>query len=295
MVGVNGKSGCRELGKCCQGKSNDCRGMRPEESKDAKKVELKLNKISKVKLNATCFCDSACVSLHDCCYDYQDYCKPVDCVVSNVWDEWGECGTRCGTGIKQRIRKVLQEPLNAGQPCPHLIEKIPCEGHNCKIARAPEGYDQLRETAKIIPAAFGRWRESKLYHPFKDIRKNLFDYYETKNRVVRPAYCTIFEVTEAHNACKQQGKRDEEGERATLAEGLVKGARVCVDCQELAMKKKLGSRCKGDGSQGKDTRWNAVMLPGCHGKWKMVSRQEECSCVANRAQVTQNQSSFILL
>jgi len=36
------------------------------------------------------------------------------------------------------------------------------------------------ETGKILPAVFGSWRYDKTYNPYSDIRKNLFNYYDSK-------------------------------------------------------------------------------------------------------------------
>jgi len=69
----------------------------------------------------------------------------VDCVLADQWDDWTDCSVRCGTGIKQRVRRVLQEPLNGGRPCPgNTVEKAVCEGASCKVARASKGFDELR-------------------------------------------------------------------------------------------------------------------------------------------------------
>jgi hypothetical protein len=46
------------------------------------------------------------------------------------------------------------------------------------------------------------------------------------------------------------------------ARALKKGARVCVECQQFAMHKRLGVRCKGHGALQKETRWDAVITPG---------------------------------
>jgi len=45
------------------------------------------------------------------------------------------------------------------------------------------------ETGYIIPAVFGRWRTSKKlgYNPFRDIRKNIYEHYDAKSVIRRPA------------------------------------------------------------------------------------------------------------
>lgn len=258
--------GCRALGHCCQGKNNTCRGIGPR-ANDAN--------------SSFCFCDSACIHIGDCCPDHRELCEPVDCVLADDWDAWGECSSRCGQGIKRRERKVVQPSLNGGKGCGSTVEKVVCEGTNCKIARAPEGHEELRETGKIVPAAFGSWRKNKMYNPYEDIRKNLFQHYEAKADDNRPSYCMKFEVTEVRGSCHKNAD--------LWSMDLQKGSTACVECQPMAMKKKLGNRCKGHGVYLKETRWNAVTVPGCHGKWTLQTRPENCQCDAD------HKLSFVLV
>lgn len=64
--------GCSVLGQCCQGKNNTClaNGLRMNQVDNtkfkAKKAEL--------TSSPTCFCDSACLDLGDCCLDYTRTC-----------------------------------------------------------------------------------------------------------------------------------------------------------------------------------------------------------------------------
>ena len=61
------------------------------------------------------------------------------------WSAWSDCDVRCGSGIKQRVRRVRQEPLNGGRLCPgNTVEKAVCEGSSCKFARASQGHQELR-------------------------------------------------------------------------------------------------------------------------------------------------------
>lgn len=272
--------GCKSRGFCCQGKNNTCRSTTLDHTREPGNGDDDQATARDEGEKKTCFCDSACLDLGDCCEDYRRFCKPVDCAVSAKWGDWGECSARCGLGVKQRTRRVIRPPLNGGKPCDSTIEKIACEGVNCKVARAPEGLEQLAETGKIIPASYGPWRKSKLYDPFRDIRKNLFDYYRSKETVNRPPYCIRFLVTEATPGCNSADH---------WSSGLTKGSEVCAECQTMAMHKQLGGRCLGQGVLLRETRWNAVLKSGCHGKWTMQSRTEECQCDKESA------TSFILL
>ena len=75
----------------------------------------------------------------------------VDCLLAPEWGEWSECDARCGPGTRHRRRQVLQPALNGGAACGPTLQKIPCEGSNCKVARAPDGFHERRGTH----AAFG--------------------------------------------------------------------------------------------------------------------------------------------
>ncbi|KAF0034856.1 hypothetical protein F2P81_012614 [Scophthalmus maximus] len=66
----------------------------------------------------------------------------VSCAVSE-WTERCGCAEPCRATVRRRSRVVVQEPLNAGTPCPHLEEHAGCaeywstRGH-CPSALVPE-------------------------------------------------------------------------------------------------------------------------------------------------------------
>ncbi|KAF7662940.1 hypothetical protein LDENG_00223550 [Lucifuga dentata] len=108
-----GESSCRDMGLCCTGRDPSCisTGWRSDRS------------------YGTCFCDQACVLTLDCCHDYNTACPAVSCVVSE-WTEWSDCAEPCRATVRRRRRTILQEPLNAGKPCPHLEEKAGCADYH---------------------------------------------------------------------------------------------------------------------------------------------------------------------
>ena len=95
----------------------------------------------------------------------------------------------------------------------------------------------------------------------------------------------MFELTGVRSACNVSGTPAE----AEFSEHLTKGATVCVECQPSAMSRQLGTRCRGHGVAGKQTRWKAVTVPGCRGRWVMRSRRDDCQCDV------QSPTSFILV
>jgi len=54
------ENGCSSRHLCCQGKNNTCRVDGPRVSNSD---------------SFTCFCDSACAELGDCCVDYKTTCR----------------------------------------------------------------------------------------------------------------------------------------------------------------------------------------------------------------------------
>lgn len=243
---------CSDLGMCCQDKNNTCRAH-------GKSMREKGN-------HKYCYCDAHCMATRDCCLDYESACPRVDCILDD-WGPWGDCSKLCGWGEKRRSRDVLRGAMNNGRPCENTQQRAFCYGTNCKFSRHAFGAE-IRETGKIIPAEYGPWRKNKLYNPYEDIRKNLFNHHGEKRAGDRPAYCAHFEITESRSSCKLF---DGSG-------GYTKGATVCVECQPLAMKRQLGTRCRGHGVYLRETRWNAVTVPGCHGKWVMQERHDDCKC-----------------
>jgi len=65
--------GCAAAGLCCQGKNNTCRIGQPRNntSNDDGNDD---NSVFVASKRHSCFCDSACVDLADCCHDYLQTC-----------------------------------------------------------------------------------------------------------------------------------------------------------------------------------------------------------------------------
>jgi len=71
--------GCRELGHCCQGKNNTCRVQRhrnsiSDDDNDGGGDDDEQNSVLVMARRNTCYCDSACLDLADCCRDYKQVC-----------------------------------------------------------------------------------------------------------------------------------------------------------------------------------------------------------------------------
>lgn len=275
LVALMSKEGaeasCSAAGRCCEGKDNGCRGV-VVYSNSLRLENLLYGNVSK----KSCFCDSACVRLGDCCSDYRDHCPPVDCILADDWQPWTACSSRCGLGTRRRSRRIVRAASNGGRPCPSTVQKGICYGTGCKFARA-HGRVQMQETAKLLPASLGRWRTDKKYSPYKDIRKNLFQKYD--NNVYSPddtpTYCAMYSLTDVRPSCWVGAHP---GGRKAWTANMTKGVDVCAECQPTAMRSKLGGRCQGQGLRNRETQWMAFGVPGCHGAWVMKTRQERCRC-----------------
>jgi len=97
-----------------------------------------------------------------------------------------------------------------------------------------------------------------------------------------------FELTQVRPACSKSSLTSlssEDGEKVdeNWTQQLIEGATVCVECQSVAMRRKLGARCRGHGVLSKETRWSAIATTttGCHGKWVMKSRDQGCQCASD--------------
>lgn len=268
------ESSCVQARLCCQGKDTKCivKGQR-------------VNTLEGPEVatgNGSCFCDAGCLDIGDCCTDYKDQCIPVDCVLADKWQDWEPCDASCGLGKRQRVRSIVQPPLNGGRPCGKTVQRGVCEGTRCKLPRASGTVEEIREIGKILPATFGGWRKNIQYNPYKDIRRNLFLQLESPIPHNRPSYCATYELKEVRPGCQLHPKNH------PWTMTLTKGTSICVECQVMAMQKKLGGRCNGHGIYERETRWAAMGVPGCHGTWLMSSRRQDCEC-------SDQGSSFILV
>jgi hypothetical protein len=56
---------------------------------------------------------------------------------------------------------------------------------------------------------------------------------------------------------------------STVSNGVlvVTGEKVCVQCDNEAMRPSLGYRCTGHGTMDRTTRWATLTASHCHGKW----------------------------
>ncbi|XP_041837376.1 somatomedin-B and thrombospondin type-1 domain-containing protein [Melanotaenia boesemani] len=232
------RSGCRDAGFCCPGRDLSCisKGWRSDRS------------------YGICYCDQACVSTTDCCHDYETACPAVPCVVGE-WTQWSRCAEPCKTTVRKRSRTVLQEPRNAGRPCPHLEEHAGCvkywsqQGH-CQNSLVP---------ALITTGGYGNARRKRDIPDSSDVM----------------GYCIQFQLTSLTKGCQQSGDP-----HTLWMQHLREGHHVCVECQPPALT--AGQRhCAGDGEGNymrRSLQWQAVGNPRCRGVWRRVRRLEACSC-----------------
>ncbi|ESO06283.1 hypothetical protein HELRODRAFT_63997 [Helobdella robusta] len=247
------ESGCRSAKLCCQGKDNTC---------------VTLGRRMNGKNTVTCFCDSVCLPLGDCCTDYQEECPKVDCVVGE-WGEWSDCDVKCGYGAKQRERKVLVESKNGGKKCEPTVQKQACENKICKQTRSAS----LMKIGRIVQSSLSHWRTYKEYDPYNDIRKHIYERNgNTALNNLQPTYCSVYKLIQVHPRCQANLLLIDH------SPPLKHDMRVCVECQYTASQAVLGDRCYGHGVYERETRWLSLNKRGCYGTWIKETKKENCLC-----------------
>lgn len=253
---------CSEAKLCCPGRDSSCVVQKTP-----------INSISEDVNEKPCYCDHACLKLGDCCPDFKKACKVVDCLVS-IWEPWGECDADCGTGMMSRRRTVLRQSANGGKHCPSLIQKRGCLGTNCPL----NPRSALKEIAIILPVTKNNGGSNQIngnssaaaagttpYATAAGLDSFKFDESDNEDDDIEDdvdesnnkEYCVLFEVLKATKACRK------ESQYSLLREG----EKVCVLCENEAMRPSLGYRCTGHGTMDRSTRWSALSAPHCHGKW----------------------------
>ena len=90
----------------------------------------------------------------------------------------------------------------------------------------------------------------------------------------------MYKIIRSNRKCQQ-----EDDWRSLFA----KKEEICVQCDQLAMRARHDFTCKGQGIEGRKTRWMTVGNRGCRGEWKLLSERKACSCNSKAT------SSFIFL
>ncbi|XP_022235105.1 somatomedin-B and thrombospondin type-1 domain-containing protein-like, partial [Limulus polyphemus] len=114
------RGSCREANLCCPGRDSSCVVQKTP-----------INTIKEDLDDKPCYCDHACMKLGDCCHDFKESCRVIDCEVTD-WKPWSKCDVDCGPGMMTRERLIRQEPRNGGKRCPEVVQKRGCLGNKCE-------------------------------------------------------------------------------------------------------------------------------------------------------------------
>lgn len=85
------------------------------------------------------------------------------------------------------------------------------------------------------------------------------------------SYYGLYEIVRSSPSCGQLTGPE-------WSRNLQKNGTVCVECQQFAMRRHIGTRCRGHGLPKRETRWEATTAPGCRGTWILQSQHEEGTC-----------------
>ncbi|CAG9809546.1 unnamed protein product [Chironomus riparius] len=287
---------CREAALCCTGRDSSCVVQKTP-----------INAIVEDVNEKPCYCDHACLKLGDCCDDFKSHCGVIDCVLSE-WGPWSECDAKCGTGMMSRTRSILRAPENGGKHCASLTQKRGCQGYKCNSVHEKK---YLKESAMLLPSEFSKTRRE---NDTIDIRRNLKVRYSDKYKHNRDhEYCVEFEVIKATKACHKD----------PMYKQLIEGERVIIKCDLEAFllheekedlsdnetyshhtkerkhlenetvedlknikvsKSKSKYRCRGEGLTGTTTRFSAMAIPSCHGKWVRLTLKQPKKCSYHESQ-----------
>nr|XP_054773120.1 somatomedin-B and thrombospondin type-1 domain-containing protein-like [Lytechinus pictus] len=180
--------------------------------------------------------------------------EAVDCQVS-AWSYWDGCSVRCGIGIKTRTRSVITQPQNSGQKCPPLRQVKACFSSYCDITNK-----YGNSVALILPYHLGVKRD--------EAQHNAVNNFFYRDRMTFKSYCVYFKVRHVNKRCYT----DSESWTSSLRKPKI----ACVECDRPAYG--TDGHCHGEGTLKEKTRFVAVDVKGCRGRWIQQSIESDCKC-----------------
>ncbi|XP_043279397.1 somatomedin-B and thrombospondin type-1 domain-containing protein-like isoform X2 [Venturia canescens] len=171
MVKISAGGSCSAAKLCCEGRDSGCVIQKASP-----------NAIIETPQDKPCYCDHACLKLNDCCHDFRDACRVVDCVVGE-WEEWSPCEDRCAAGVQTRTRSIVEPSTNGGKHCPQLEQSRTCHSFT--------GCSRNSRTALLTMASMENF---------------------AANEVNNDGYCATFTIVRVSRACIK--------EFPTLTEGM---------------------------------------------------------------------------
>lgn len=238
-------------GHCCEGRNHSCGYTKTYE-------DTKIDK---------CFCDEACENYKDCCSDFIPCKKPVDCVIEDSWSLWNKCNSKCGRGTQKRYKNVLVPSKGKGTSCPPTFEVRGCSSY-----KGCNGGFFIPTFTNIIPLGFKKWNTDKRYNKCKDIRQHsLGGFSHCKHEPV--SYCAELQIVDSRQRCQTRYV----GSYNVHTKHLRVGNTICVECNQVDEQK----RCEAFAAFNETSHWNALVVPGCHGKWVSKTNIKKCSCDIN--------------
>ncbi|XP_058829892.1 somatomedin-B and thrombospondin type-1 domain-containing protein-like isoform X1 [Topomyia yanbarensis] len=292
VTGAYGGS-CRDAALCCNGRDSACVVQKVPPNAITSDFNVK-----------PCYCDHACLKLGDCCGDFKAYCGVIDCVVSE-WSRWSECDAVCGPGTSSRTRTIRQQVHNGGKHCPSLVQKRDCQGSSCRTANTLRLLGETAKLLPVATLPLlNRVEIGSAISP--RVERELLNSHSTFNHNRVDGYCIAFEIMKVSKHCQEvpDYRTLTEGDRVVVrcASSLSTTNVTPID-DELynssissehdnddgdgdddnynqsteydtstsntirAVQQPVSHRCLGEGLTGRNTRFTALTMPLCHGKW----------------------------
>jgi len=108
---------------------------------------------------------------------------PVDCVFAE-WDRWSSCSARCGGGVKQRSRLIMQQPMYGGEPCGEASDSQGCNIQACDKPCTLSEWSEWSSCSKMCNTGLMTRRKYVLAEP---VGNGHCDHKEEPTRVQRKA------------------------------------------------------------------------------------------------------------
>ena len=121
------------------------------------------------------------------------------------------------------------------------------------------------EIALLLPHKYGKWRYSKRYNPYRDIRRNIF-VHSYDPELIDADYHAYYAVI--YSTC----------------DGILRNTLYCVECHPQRNSRRY-PYCRGESLAWRYSHFS-LLTQNCGGKWLKISSNLKYECRNSRSSVT---------